>query len=142
MKGRSRRGTGLLAGFHQRSTARVLGAFVTRADIEKQRAHTTTALLRRIPGVQLVPRPLGGGHTVMLRGTCAPMVYIDGIKVRLFSGTIDDLVTPQALEGIEVYRSAAEVPAEYSGLNAGCGVILLWTRRGRDAGSAVHSGLE
>lgn len=32
------------------------------------------------------------------------------------------------LDAIEVYRSAAEVPQEYGGINAGCGVILLWSR--------------
>jgi hypothetical protein len=34
------------------------------------------------------------------------------------------------IESIEVYRSAGEVPAEYGGTSAACGVILLWTRRG------------
>lgn len=34
------------------------------------------------------------------------------------------------LEAIEVYRSAAEIPQEYGGPSAGCGVILLWSRRG------------
>jgi hypothetical protein len=34
------------------------------------------------------------------------------------------------LDAVEVYRSAAEVPVEYGGSNAGCGVILLWSRRG------------
>jgi hypothetical protein len=33
------------------------------------------------------------------------------------------------LEVIEVYRSAAEVPGEFSG-DANCGVLVLWTRRG------------
>jgi hypothetical protein len=32
------------------------------------------------------------------------------------------------LDAVEVYRSAAEVPLEYGGANAGCGVILLWSR--------------
>jgi len=32
------------------------------------------------------------------------------------------------LEDVEIYRSAAEVPLEYGGPNAGCGVILLWSR--------------
>jgi hypothetical protein len=32
------------------------------------------------------------------------------------------------IERVEVYRSAAEVPLEYGGSSAGCGVILLWSR--------------
>ncbi len=33
------------------------------------------------------------------------------------------------IERVEVYRSAAEVPVEYGGASAGCGVILLWSRQ-------------
>jgi len=33
-------------------------------------------------------------------------------------------------ESIEVYRSSSEVPTEYGGTSAACGVILLWSRRG------------
>jgi hypothetical protein len=33
------------------------------------------------------------------------------------------------LESVEVYRSSAEVPVEYGGTSAACGVVLLWTRR-------------
>ena len=34
------------------------------------------------------------------------------------------------LEGVEIYRSANEAPAEYNMGNA-CGVVALWTRDGR-----------
>lgn len=34
------------------------------------------------------------------------------------------------IEAIEVYRSAAEVPMEFGGSSASCGVIVLWTTRG------------
>ena len=37
---------------------------------------------------------------------------------------------PLDLEAVEVYRSAAELPIEYGGTNAACGVLLLWTRIG------------
>jgi hypothetical protein len=43
---------------------------------------------------------------------------------------IDDLVSPHDVFAMEVYRSPAEVPSEFHGPNAGCGVIVLWTRRG------------
>jgi hypothetical protein len=35
------------------------------------------------------------------------------------------------IEAIEVYRSASEVPMEFGGNSASCGVIVLWTTRGR-----------
>lgn len=34
-----------------------------------------------------------------------------------------------SLEAVEYYRSGAEVPQQYGGANANCGVILLWSRR-------------
>lgn len=35
------------------------------------------------------------------------------------------------VEAIEVYRSAGEVPIEFGGSTASCGVIVLWSKRGR-----------
>jgi hypothetical protein len=122
-----RRRAGPLADFDERAKQRRFGTFVTRADIEQRQPFTTTDLLRTIPGVQLIPRALGGGHHVRMRD-CAPVVYIDGVHVRLLGMTIDDLISVHSLEGIEVYRGAAEAPAVYTVHNPGCGVILLWSR--------------
>jgi hypothetical protein len=33
--------------------------------------------------------------------------------------------------GIEVYRSAAEIPPQFNGSGAACGVIVIWTRHDR-----------
>jgi hypothetical protein len=30
--------------------------------------------------------------------------------------------------GIEIYRGPSEVPGEFSGSNAMCGVIVMWTK--------------
>lgn len=129
VKGRSRR-SGLLAGFYERVRRRAFGVFITREEIEEQHPLRTTDLLWRFPGVRLVPSPRGGGNSILVRGDCVPAVFMDGIHVRLFGGTVDDLLHPQDLEGVELYRSAAEAPVEYGGLKAGCGAILFWTRRG------------
>jgi hypothetical protein len=34
-----------------------------------------------------------------------------------------------ALEAVEVYRRAAEIPMEFGGSSAACGVLVIWTRR-------------
>ena len=34
------------------------------------------------------------------------------------------------IEGIEVYTGPSDVPGEFAGRNAGCGVIVVWTRSG------------
>jgi Carboxypeptidase regulatory-like domain/TonB-dependent Receptor Plug Domain len=93
-------------------------------------------------------------------GPCDPRIFIDGlIASRGGSGpktvngmtpegilddpsatdprdpgpTINDLVTPREIEAVEVYRSASQIPAQFGGAGADtrCGVIVVWTRRGR-----------
>ena len=40
-------------------------------------------------------------------------------------------MTAAEIEGIEVYSSASQVPAQYNKTSGGCGVMLIWTRVGR-----------
>ena len=64
-------------------------------------------------------------NAVMVRTPqCTPTWYIDGVEARSFHAN-----TPIAdIYGIEVYRGAGEIPAEFAGSNAGCGVIVVWTK--------------
>ena len=55
---------------------------------------------------------------------CQPTWYVDGMEVHSFHEN-----TPIAdVYGIEIYRGPGEVPAEFSGSNAACGVIVVWTK--------------
>ena len=123
-----RRRRGQLADFYNRAKERGFGNFITLDQIEKLHPLTVTSLLRRIPGVQLHPRAVGGGSYITVRGNCTPAIFIDGTRVRPFGDTVDDLVSVLDLEGIEVYKNAGEAPVQYTSLNPGCGVILFWTR--------------
>lgn len=122
-----RRRPGPLADFQERARQRGFGTFITRDDIEKRHPYTTTALLRTIPGIQLFPRARGGGHHIRLRN-CSPAIFIDGVRFEPLGFTVDDMVSVLDLEGIEVYKTAAEAPVQYTSRNPGCGVILFWTR--------------
>ncbi len=91
---------------------------------------------------------------------CRPRVYVDGIiairgdarprgvgtapnadatEIDQFAPpprteyNIDDLVDPDDIEAIEIYRSVAQIPVRFGGASLGtqCGVIAIWTRRGR-----------
>ena len=42
---------------------------------------------------------------------------------------IDEVVNASDVFAVEVFRTPVEVPPEFNGANAGCGVIVLWTRR-------------
>jgi hypothetical protein len=55
---------------------------------------------------------------------CQPTWWIDGVQVHSFQES-----TPiRDIYGIEVYRGPGEVPAEFSGSDAACGVIVIWTK--------------
>lgn len=74
---------------------------------------------RPIPVSPRARRLRPGGSTL-----CPMTTLLDGVEI------YDDLrfVTIQGLGAIEIFKSAASAPVQYSGLNRDCGVILLWTR--------------
>lgn len=115
--------------FYHRVENNPFGQYFTRADIERSHPVMVTELFSRVAGMRLVPTR--AGNRLELRGGCSPTVYIDGTRVFLGSQTIDDLVPPGDVEGIEVYKSLAGAPVTAQGLNAGCSAIFFWTRVGR-----------
>lgn len=67
------------------------------------------------------------------RPACYMDVYIDGALVYDSSSPAGGLfdvntIPPDHISGIEVYTSAAQIPAKYSRTAGGCGVLLIWTR--------------
>lgn len=118
------------------------GYIMLREDIEERAPQVLGEALRGIPGVSVTR--LGGGisgtYQIQLRGAanlanqaCNPQVWVDGIKWGN-DGSIFRDIQAFDIEAIEVYRGAAEVPGEFSGQDARCGVIVVWTRRGRVIG--------
>lgn len=130
-------------GFYGRSEG--LGRFMTLETIEKRRPPRTSDLLGQVSGVFLVPAP--DGVRVITRsglpnarltgdGICWPRILLDGMVVEPggqlpIPVPIDQVVNPSDIVGVEVYRSAAEVPPQFGGAQSACGVIVIWTRRGR-----------
>ena len=119
-----------LVGFYQRSAGRRQGHFLTRDIIDQTRASRTSDLLRRIPGL-MFRQTRKGGYAIRGRGGCEPQVYLDGMDVAMFgtATSVDDLVRPEDLEGIEVYGSSS-IPVEFIRNHPGdeCGAVMLWTR--------------
>jgi hypothetical protein len=65
-------------------------------------------------------------------GLCPIHLYLDGQRVRVdWSETIENLVPAASILAIEIYTSPAELPAEYGGSATRCGVVGVWTKRGR-----------
>ncbi|MDX1579389.1 MAG: carboxypeptidase regulatory-like domain-containing protein, partial [Gemmatimonadota bacterium] len=61
-------------------------------------------------------------------------VYVDGVRVvrenQTMPMSVDQLVLPSEIAGMEVYRSPSEVPAEFGGSVGRCGAIVIWTGSG------------
>ena len=104
------------------------GRFFTPADIEDSPATRTTDLLFGIPGVRVI------GDRVQIRAAarlCSPQVWVDGILQSIDADFPLDFIVPfQDVAAVEVYRRGTEVPLQYGGTRAGCGVILFWTKTG------------
>jgi hypothetical protein len=125
-----------------RRVATGFGSYFTRTDIEAIRPVLVTDLLQRIPGLRLEGSGRAGRRTVHMArsggvgqggGDCPVQIFVDGrIMSRAGGGTvaIDDLVSPEVVEGIEVYRGLSTVPPEFLAPNSQCGVVAIWTRRG------------
>jgi hypothetical protein len=153
---RAAQGNPTLSGFYYRME-RGLGHFISREDIARRGASHVVDLLVSAPGVRIQRARRGGGWTVYMSralpavGGCPTQVFIDGMLMnrRLASVnrdalgqpisvdfvedvdfSIDELVSPTIIEGIEVYHGLSGVPAEFVNADSRCGVVLIWTRRG------------
>jgi hypothetical protein len=99
------------------------------------------------------------GSSLSQGGACRPRVFVDGLMysrgdsrpLRRRDGqateeevddlarrmdealSLDDIGHPSTIAGIEVYRSASQVPVQFGGTSVEtlCGVIVIWTRTGR-----------
>lgn len=105
------------------------GYFITRDEIEKKQPRVMSDMLRRVPGLRV---DCGFGTCQVqsfeearrIMGGCPIQYFLDGTP---FSGDIDEL-TPDQVEGIEVYRGSSTIPPEFNTGTSMCGVIAVWSR--------------
>ncbi len=107
----------------ERRRATSIGSFVTREQIERRHPQLVSELFRTMSGVRLVADRYGQQHLLM-RGSCVPQVYIDGVAT-YEQMSIDLSLRPEDIEAIEVYSNAS-IPIEYA--SGACGAILVWSR--------------
>ena len=110
----------------ERRRLRNLGAFFRWDDLKKASFNSVGDALRTVRGVRIqCDQSRFECYAVMARSrNCQPTWYIDGVEVHSFHEN-----TPiRDIYGIEIYRGTGEIPAEFAGSNAGCGVIVMWTK--------------
>ena len=105
------------------------GTFITRRDFERDNLRIATDILRRVPGVQIVPTRSGSTSVQMMRGfgvrRCIPQLYVHETP---YSGNVDDF-TPDDIEALEVYVGISEIPPDLITVGRPiCAAIVIWTR--------------
>jgi len=105
------------------------GQYLTEEQIVRSGAYTLSDAVKNLRGVlyECGGGP-GGCHVRMARAPmrCSPEFIIDEQVDNEFGPhvAIRDVIA------VEVYQGPADVPGEFAGRNAGCGVIVVWTRSG------------
>ena len=124
------------------------GAYLTRADLEKENDRQLGEIVAKLPGVRInrygseiavassrLTGGLGGDAMDRRKGaprSCYSQVYVD--NVRVFSSGVGEAlfnintIPPATIEGVEYYPSRAETPIQYATSRAECGTLLIWTR--------------
>ncbi len=123
------------AGFNDRMVSG-FGHFITPEDLERRNPRNMADLFRGAPGLTLTG---GGGFSGTgiqftngsIRGpTCSPPIYVDGVVVNADTtyGGVEGVVDISQIAAVELYTRASNVPLQWGGINAGCGIVLIWTR--------------
>lgn len=119
------------------------GRFVSREDIERRSPIHTTDLLRMTASVRVVGASGRAGSRPALRMSsgCVPAVFIDGSQINWHdpNDSLDYYVSPASIEGIEIYRTPGQGPPGFYDPR-GCGMVLVWTRRGSQDGKPLTWG--
>jgi Carboxypeptidase regulatory-like domain/TonB-dependent Receptor Plug Domain len=109
------------------------GTFIDGSVLRDSEARQLSDLLRDVRGIRMTRS--NGFKTVVTnsRGNCPMAIWLDGQRIYYPGspmGTLDiDQFTIQNLEAVEVYAGPAETPSELGGTGAGCGTLVLWSRR-------------
>lgn len=111
---------------------RVGGFFVPEEAIAARPMATPTNLVLGAPGmsVRLASRSDGLERHVIMAGQCVARTFIDGVRIAQADGvSVDDLLTPDRIAGVEIYPRPLEAPPQYrDAIPPQCGVVLFWTK--------------
>lgn len=108
------------------------GQYLTDDEIRASGAANVADAARNMRGVTLdCGGTLFGGCRIRMISAparCLPMYFVDGQVDNEFG----PLTPIRDIVAMELYTGPADVPGDFAGSNAACGVIALWTRSGPD----------
>ncbi|HKP27806.1 MAG TPA: carboxypeptidase-like regulatory domain-containing protein [Gemmatimonadales bacterium] len=110
-----------------------MGEFIDWTRLRKEEFRRTSDMFRGIHGVRIGYDRNGQAFLTSSRGSCPMQIVLDGLAIYK-SGQPGgppsiDLWSIANLDAIEVYRGPSTTPMPYTGKGAGCGTVVLWTRR-------------
>ncbi len=115
--------------FFSRKSAGHGGYYITRKEIEERQPRVLSDMMRRVPGLRVdcdfgscQVRTFTEARRIM--GGCPIQYFLDGVP---FTGDVDEL-TPDQVEGIEIYRGSSSIPPQFNTGTSMCGVIAVWSR--------------
>jgi hypothetical protein len=104
------------------------GHYLTSDDIKKSGASSIQDAVRALRGVTV---ECGGGLGCFVRMVRAPMQCLpDYVVDRRVDNSFGPSTPIRDIQALEVYTGPSDVPGEFAGLTAGCGVIVIWTGAG------------
>jgi hypothetical protein len=121
------------------------GHLLTDRDISKRSPRRFEDLFRGVPGLMVARVPPADGlenfteaeHAVSSRGirslsevACAPSFLVDGTPINVDFSDAPFPVPISEIRALEMYPSTATAPFEFQRAQSGCGVIVVWTKRG------------
>ncbi len=119
-------------GFYDRKQ-RGHGTYITRQQIEEWNTSHLSEAFRRIqgfsPGGPPIRRSVQGNRDPRAStrsGPCRTQYFVNGEAQPLPNGI--DTFLPADIAAVEVYRGAAQLPAEFNRRSASCGAVVLWLR--------------
>lgn len=113
-----------LRSFYSRLASNNYGSYIEPETVERRHAIFTSELLRAVPGVKVQPSGRTGNRVTIRE--CPPVVWVDGARMQ--DAQVDEVVQPQDVAAIEIYRSFSGLPSEYFDRSANCGTIIVWTK--------------
>lgn len=124
-----------LLGFEERRRSG-FGRFIDRAQLDQWQPSRPSDVLRRVAGLTFTYDEQGRKRLTFARSAglsgqpCPPLFYLDGVQYPIQPDEDVDVALPpiMEIEGIEIYKGVATVPATMNAPGAACGVIALWTR--------------
>lgn len=122
------------SGFERRR-AEGKGDFITASDIERENPDRTTRLLRTRDGLRLTYDRQGYAYIEVTNQArrCAPILFVDGflappVPMAPGEATMDWLIHPDEIGGVEIYTHAGTIPPEYSKWANACAIVAFWSR--------------